>query len=486
MNTLLLIIALLQVAVAGPSFDDNIVQLKVTWQKWERSQPWSKTNTSLRVSQAVVVEGLPGRGPALLTTAQMVEHATHVRVVKDGEPTEFPAQVYLADREANLALVLVDDPAFFDDLEPVKLVRKPVTEGPVVIARWRDNQIESSGGSVSRGTDVESMTGSVRFAALRVQTDLAGGGWAEPVFAGKHLAGIATSASRSELIVMPAGFFGPWLEGLRREGNIRPWAGRLGGTYQGIRSDALAGWLGLDEPRGVLVTAVAQGSSACGVLRPGDVLLAFDGLPLDGSGNVNDEHYGKLWFGYLLSRYHEGDTVSLTVLRDGAEQRLQLTFRSYTADTWLVPQDRTDPPAYLMAGGLVFRELDDSYGGRSAELSIVRQLWTQAQSPERRRVVVLSQVLADPYNLGYHGFEDLPIDSVNGIPVDRVSDVREALEHPQGGYHVVRMWPNPSLNEIVLDASTLAETTERIAASYGIPSVYREELPPPPLGETCD
>jgi hypothetical protein len=485
-NALIILIALLQVSLAAPAFDDNLVQLKVTWQKWERAQPWSKTNTSLRVSQAVVVEGLPGQGPALLTTAQMVEHATHVRVVKRGEPHEFPARVYLADREANLALVLVDDPDFFEGLRPVKLVRKPISAGPVTIVRWRDNQIESSGGSVARGADVESMTGSVRIAALRVQTDLSGGGWAEPVFAGGALAGIATSASRSELIVMPADFFGAWLDEVRRQGEVRPWPGRLGATFQGIRSDALAGWLGLDAPRGLLVTAVAQGSSACGVLRRGDVLLAFDGAPLDGSGNVEDEHYGKLWFGYRLSRYHAGERITLDVLREGEQQRLELKLRSYTAESWLVPRDRTTPPAYLMAGGLVFRELDDSYGGRSAELAIVRQLWTQAQSPEQRRVVVLSQVLADPYNLGYHGFEDLPIDTVNGIPVDRVSDVKDALEHPQDGYHVIRMWPNPALNEIVLDATTLAETTARIAASYGVPAVYREELAPPPLGESCD
>jgi len=485
-NLFILIVALLQVAVAGPTYDDRVVQLKVTWQKWERYQPWSKTNPTMRVSQAVVVEGLPGRGPALLTTAQMVEDATHVRVSKQGEPNEFPAQVLLTDREANLALILVDDPAFFDGLRPVKLTRKPLVEGQVVVARWRDNQLETSGGSVARGTSIESMTGSVRFAGVRIQTDISGGGWAEPVFAGGALAGIATSASKNELIIMPSGFFGPWLEELRANGEVRPWPGRLGATFQAIRSQALASWLGLDKPRGLLVSGVAQGSSACGVLRKGDVLLAFEGLSLDGSGNVRDENYGLLWFGYMLSHYHEGDTVGLRVLREGREQELEMTLRSYTSASWLIPLDRTQAPAYLMAGGLVFRELDDTYGGRSTEISIVRQLSSQSQSADERRVVVLSAVLADPYNLGYHGFEDLPIATVNGRTVDLVSDVAAALEHPQDGYHVIRLRPNPRLNEIVLDAATLEATTARIAAAYGIPAVYREEVPPPPLGEACE
>lgn len=487
MNPIIIIlVALLQVAFAGPDYDDRVVQLKVTWQKWERYQPWSKTSPTLRVSQAVVVEGLPGQGPALLTTAQMVEDATHVRVSKQGEPNEFPAQVLLTDREANLALILVDDPAFFRGLRPVKLARKPLVQGQVVVARWRDNQLETSGGSVARGTSVESMTGSVRYAGVRIQTDISGGGWAEPVFSGDSLVGMATSASNSELIVMPAAFFAAWLDELNRTGQVRPWPGRLGANFQAIRSQALANWLGLESPQGLLISSVAQGSSACGVLRRGDVLLAFDGLPLDGSGNVRDEHYGLLWFGYLLSRYHEGDTVSLRVLREGSEQLLEVELISYTAASWLVPRDRTIPPAYLMAGGLIFRELDDSYGGRSTELSIVRQLWSQAQTADERRVVVLSDVLADPYNLGYHGFEDLPIATVNGIAVDLVSDVRDALQHPLDGYHVIRLRPNPRLNEIVLDAATLEATTARIAASYGIPEVFRAEVPPPELGTPCE
>ncbi len=485
MNLAIIIVALLQVAFAGPTYDDRVVQLKVTWQRWERYQPWSKTNPTLRVSQAVVVEGLPGQGPALLTTAQMVQDATHVRVSKKGEPSEFPARVVLADREANLALIVVEDSSFFDGLQPVKLAKKPLVSGQVVVARWRDNQIETSGGSVARGTSVESMTGSVRFAGVRIQTDISGGGWAEPVFLKGQLVGIATSASSNELIIMPSAFFGAWLEEARRTGEVRPWAGRLGATFQAIRSPALANWLGLSEPQGVLISSVAQGSSACGVLREGDVLLEFAGMPLDGSGNVIDPNYGKLWFGYLLSAYHAGDSISLKVLRDGSVQDLEMTLRSYTSSSWMIPRDRTVAPAYLMAGGLVFRELDDAYGGHSTELSIVHQLMTQSQTPEQRRVVVLSYVLADPYNLGYHGFEDLPVATINGREVDLISDALEALQHPEDGYHVIRMRPNPRLNEIVLDASELDAVTERIAMSYGIPSVYRAEVPPPELGGDC-
>lgn len=480
-----LLAALLPAALAGPAHEDQIVQLKVTLQTWQRGQPWSKSNPTMQLSQAVVVEGLPGQGPALLTTAQMVDDATHLRVSKHGQPDETPARVFLADREANLALVLVDDPAFFADLHPVKLAKRPLVEGEVVIARWRDNQLETSVGRVARGTTVDSRTGVLRTAGVRIQADIGGAGWAEPVFSGAALAGIASGASGSELAVLPWSFFGPWLEELRRTGTVRPWPGRFGIRYQEIRSPAMAGWLGLDSPRGVLVTRVAQGSSACGVLRRGDVLLALDGQAIDGGGNVRDPDYGLLEYEQILSRHHAGEHLSVRVLRAGAEQDLTMPLRSYTGASWLTPHDRTDPPAYLMTGGLVFREFDDDYSGGSPELDIIDQLWSQAQTAEERRVVVLADVLADPYNLGYHGIQDLPVASVNGVVVDRVSDVLEALSHPDGGFHVIRLRPNPTLNEIVLDAATLDEATARIAMAYGVPALYRPEIDPPDLGPAC-
>jgi len=429
------------------------------------------------------VQGAPS--PMLLTTAQMVSFATHIRASKHGEPGESPARVLYEDREANLALVSVDDPAFFDDLEPVRLARRPIASGDVQITRWRDNQFEVSRGRVSRAVVADSPTGVLKSVSLRVQADIQGGGWSEPVFVGGSLVGLATGQSDSDMQVLPVDFLAPWLGEVQDAGHMRPWAGQIGAIFEEIRSPSLAGWLGLDAPRGILVRRVAQGGSACGVLRKDDVLLALDGQEIDGDGNVRDPRYGLLWFEVLLAGYHAGDAVTVRVLRDGAVLGLPMPLRTYTGESWLVPADRVDPPAYLVAGGLVFREFDETYPTWAAELRILAQLDRLEQTADRRRVVVLSSVLADPYNLGYQGFADLPVASVNGRPVDAVSDVAEALEHPLEGFHVVRFLPNPRLNEIVLDAATLAEATARIAAAYGIPEVYRPGAPPPDLGPAC-
>lgn len=470
---------------AAPDHQDEVVNLKVTWTRWETGQPWNKSNPEIRNAHAVVVDGVGTKGRALLTTAQMVEYAVHLRVSKLGDPAETAASVLYVDRETNLALVSVSDPAFFSGLEPARLARSPVVAGEVNIARWRDNQFETSKGRIIRATATVSTTGTLSYPSLRVQTDMSGG-WSEPVYAGKNLVGITTGQSGSEMQVTPIDLIRPWIEYVGSHGQVPSWPGRFGANVQEIKDPALAGWLGLDEPRGILISRMAQGGSACGVLRKGDVLLSLDGLPIDGSGNARDPLYGLIRYDALLSRHHAGETIPVQVLRDRKVVDLDFPLRSYTAASWLIPVDIVDPPPYLMTGGLVFREYDDTYRGRSSELTILSQLGRTSQSTHQRRVVALSHVLSDTYNLGYHGFGDLPLAQVNGQPIDSIDDVVKALEHPQDGFDVFTFVPNSRIDEIVLDAATLPEATARIASTYGIAAPLRLSPPPPDLGASCD
>ncbi len=462
-------------------YGDAIVRLTVTWQAWESGQPWTKTSPSSRTAQAVVVPGSRPGESWLLTTAASVEKATLVRARKHGEPEEKVARVVVVDREANLAVLSMDDAAFFEDLRPVKPLREPVSGGPVTLARWREAQLEVADGKVSRAATFDSGTGVLGYAGLRVATDLNNGGFSEPMFVGRRFAGLVTNVNSGEATVTPVDFVEDWLAEVRERPEPVAWVGDLGLSAQAIRSAELAAWLGLDSPRGLLVLSVAQGGSACGVLRRGDVLLGLGGVPLDGNGSVADPLYGLLSYEAELTRLRAGQKLEIEVLRDRQPLTLTLPLRPYFGDAWLVPTDRVSPPPYHMAGGLVFREYDESYGARNTELKLIKEALRSAQTPEQRRVIVVASVLADPYNLGYHGQGDLGVAAINGIPVDSMNEVAEAFQHPQGEFHVISLLPNARLLEIVLDAATFEEATRRIAESYGVDPVFRPEIPPPPI-----
>jgi S1-C subfamily serine protease len=92
---------------------------------------------------------------------------------------------------------------------------------------------------------------------------------------------------------------------------VRPWLGARG---QAVTS-SVAGSLGLEAPRGVLVADVWPGAAADRAgLRQGDVILSIGGEP------VNDEGAVTYFFGNLKL----GQSAALSVLRDGREQTINV------------------------------------------------------------------------------------------------------------------------------------------------------------------
>jgi S1-C subfamily serine protease len=106
-------------------------------------------------------------------------------------------------------------------------------------------------------------------------------------------------------------------------------------SYLGVRilpvTPLLAEANGLDTARGVYVAGVPSGSPADGVLQGGtesvvvegtpqptggDVIVALDGTPVATTGQLGT---------YLALETSPGDTVSVTVIRDGEEQTLDVT-----------------------------------------------------------------------------------------------------------------------------------------------------------------
>lgn len=461
----------------GDALGPSVVTVVVTAQAWDFGQPWSKATPGTRVGAGVVVRG--PNGLRLLTSAGLLTDATLVRVMKNGSNVEAIAQIVHEDREQNLALITVAEPNFYDDLQPVHFVKQAVVDGEITLLRWRGSQLETAVGRVSRPTVIDTATGVADMVTLRVTADLSGGG-GEPLFRRRELVGVAVGKLGEELSVVPADHLRRWVAAA--ETDPRPWTGTLALSVQSVRGQDMVRWLGLDQARGLFITRVPTGSAACGLLRRGDVLLQVDGLELDGDGNVAHPDYGRLYYEYLVGGRRAGERLPVQILREGKTLDLELELRAYTGAHLLIPSDTVEPPAFLMIGGLVFRELTDGTPTRSPEMRVVSTLSRDAETVDRRRVIILSSVLPDPYNLGYHGEADRVVSKVNGQIIDSIDDLVEAFKAPREGFHVVEFLPNPGITELVLDAEGLEAATARIAAAYGVDSTLRLAAPPPPLG----
>ena len=65
------------------------------------------------------------------------------------------------------------------------------------------------------------------------------------------------------------------------------------------------------------------------------------------------------------------------------------------------------------------------------------------------------------------------VKSVNGVPVDSVRKMEEALKHPNNGFHVIEFMPSYGMSKVILDAEKFDEATTAIMEKYQIPARIR-------------
>ena len=149
----------------------------------------------------------------------------------------------------------------------------------------------------------------------------------------------------------------------------------------------------------------------------------------------------------------------------------------------LIPEARpASPPDYLVAGGLIFRELDEPYltawGSDWKEkipsyLRCLYELRRNHPAPQQQRLIVLADVFPHEYNLGYHDIAQSIVKSVNGHPISSIRDMEEAFKTPSGGVHIIEFMPSYEMTKIILDADSFERATAEIMEQYEIPSRIR-------------
>jgi S1-C subfamily serine protease len=463
--------------------ESQVVSLVVTYQPWDQDRPWAKKNPQVRRAESVVVPG-----PYLLTTAFVVSDATHIEVEKRGRPVRAEVRRVLVDEEVDLALLAVEPKEFFDDLKPVRLAPRVDAQATLRTARWRNRQLEMSTSRVTRVEVQPSLFGSVEHPFVLATTDVTAGGWGEPVFANGSLVGVTVSQNDQSARIVAVDVVAAFLREAARPEGYRGF-GSLGFGWQVNEDPALAAYLGQQGPlRGIVVTSVPWGTSGAGVLQPRDILLSLAGKPLDPAGYYVHPRYGELRFTNIAVDGHApGDVLEAVVWRERRSVEVRIPLKRGDSALDLVPSRQTGAPPYLVAGGFVFRELDipylrswgDDWRKRAPMQLVVRSaLFSEQQSEERRRVVVISGVLPSAYNLGYHDVSDLEVQAVNGRPVDSIAELAEALGSPADGFQRLALRPNFVRNEIVLDAAGLEAATREAMEAYRIPAAARLDRGP--------
>lgn len=482
MKSAALVAAALALALGAPRAEAaglaaSILEIEVNASRHARYQPWSRSvRTTFR-------NGLAIAGERILSTASGLHHATMVRVRKEDRAHWWIAEVVWADHHADLAVLSVEDEAFWRATPAASLAERVPDGGMVRIWSFLDGRVESVPAAVRR-LHVPAAPGRlVRHLMLEVTSEPESGASPRIVAAGGEVIGLAAAGDGRRLDAIPA----PLMRGLleRKRGDREATLSYYPFSWQGTENPATTAYLGLPgAPRGIVVGEVPAGSAFSGHLEPRDLVLSIDGFGIESDGDYLDPIHGPLPFGNLATRgKFAGDLSTFEIWRDGRVLHLDLPLPRASFSDALVPCHTLErPPQYVVAGGLVFQPLTVDYlriwGEEwwTAAPFRLRYYTRQPPTPERPHLVVLSQVLPDVFNLGYQDYAFLVVDRINGRIIATLRDVEEALRTPLtplAGDHVVEFLPNHGPTRLVLDGAGLDEATRRVVRKYGLPAARR-------------
>jgi hypothetical protein len=451
----------------------GVVSVRVTGQDWNWRTPWEKQAPWTRTVTGLVV---PGR--KILAASTAFGNPLLVEAQKLGSEARAVARVELVDHEGPLALIAVDDPAFWEGLEPLALADRAPTEGEVAILRWqRSGLLDSYPATIRQLRSGRHGFSQTSLLTLDVAASADGLGESEVVVGQGRVAALLTGRGGDTYAALAAPVLAQFLAGAA-QGDWRGFA-RAGLAWQDLSNPALRESLGLvPGEAGVRLTRVAPNGSAGGVLKPGDVVLEMGGVPLDPTGYYDHPLYGRMLFALLFTDGRRpGDVMPVRVMRDGQRLELQLPLRAMPAD-----EERVPPyvygrgPDYVIVGGLVFEELTRPYlasWGDWARRAPPRLLVAIDREPEpvagvKQRIVLLSSVLPDAANLGYQELRDLIVARVNGKAVANLADLRQAFAAPPDGFDVIEFVPGQGTARIVIDAAEAAASKKRLHQAYGV------------------
>lgn len=466
-------------SVAAESLADSVFGVEATCQTCDTFQPWQKDQPTLRRGYAVAI------GPRhLITSESLVRNHTLVELRRADSGARIAATVECADYQVNLALLSVDAGAGAPRLKPLgfadSLARRPALR---ILQFDESSQVQRGDARLVR-TAMQRLPHSPHLALNFVLlTDLNVNGEGAPVVEGGKIAALVIAYDRGARTAAALPF--PVLTRFAELAAQPSYAGFAAAGFQWtpLVDPAKRAFLGVTTPeRGVLVLNCLAGTGAAEVLRPGDVILAWDDAAVDSMGFYEDSRFGRLAFPYLIQgRRRPGDAIRVRAVRDGQETELALRLSAYRDETALVPENvvgASEP--YLIVGGLLIRELTGAYlrahgndWSRRVDSRLTHVYLTRKTEPERPgdRVVLLAAVLPDAINVGYQNFRNEIVTRVNGQPVRHLRDVFR-IERESGA---VRSLSLKSMGvDLVLDPKRIPEADARIAAAYNVTSLRRQ------------
>ena len=478
---LLLLGPLVGVASSAPAADPRNAVLKVyaTRLRSDYGAPWRPGSPRTVSGSGFIVEG-----HRILTNAHVVSDATFIQVRRYGDSERLPARALYVSHDADLALLTVDEPGFFDAIVPLRLGSLPELRQEISVLGFPrgGDTLSITRGVVSRIEHKTYVHSNDQLLAGQIDSAVNPGNSGGPVLADGRVVGVIMQvASRADNIayMVPTPVVEHFLEDV------------ADGHYDGVPQAAFR-WQRLEATdlrrryalpasrTGVLILETLPGSTAARVLRAGDILLSIDGRTLGTDGTIEFRGRERTAFSFLLQRRQLGDRVVLGLQRQGHTLRAELLLDRSVASGRLVPGPLYgERPRYYIFGGLAFCPLTVNYvqawgeGWWSrAPRHLVALLSRRARFQDEQAVVLCGILRAD-LNSGYEETAEHLIVEADDQPVRSLRHLVEIIESRETGLLLIRTHDG---KQIVLDRERARRAGPAILGRYQVSRDRSEDL----------
>lgn len=471
------LLGLVQTSVVHHSFaaDPSLIRKSLarisnTSQEPNYKQPWLPGLTMSSSGTGWVVSK-----NRILTNAHVVSNARFLTLEKERDPKKYIAEVEHIAHDCDLAILKVQDPAFFDGTIPLDLGGIPEIETEVSVYGYPigGDRLSVTRGVVSR-VDFRPYAHSGIDSHLTIQIDAAinPGNSGGPVLQKGKVVGVAFQGFSGD-VAQNVGYMIP-TPVIRRfltdiSDGIYDRYMDLSLTTFNTLNPAMRTGLGLpNNDLGVFVSSVATAGVCNGYVLPGDVILAVDGLPVASDGTVELDNE-RVQMAEVAERKFRGDSIKVRLLRD----RMELDTKIPLAQAWPFSMQANQfdvQPTYVLFGGLLFqplsRNLLSSVQFQNPRLTYYFEAFVPKEIyKEHPEVVVLSNILADPINTYLTEFKEGVVDEINAKPVRSLKDAADAFAQ-NSDFYVVTFIGNG--RPLVLERTAVEAARERIRTRYGI------------------
>ncbi len=422
---------------------ESVVKISATMRYPDMTHPWAKHSPQEASGTGVVIDG-----KRILTNAHVVLYASQLFVESYQSSDKLPAKVEAVSPGIDLAVIRLEDEAFFDKRAPVvRTEALPEIKETVLVYGYPQggSTLSVTKGIVSR---IEFVGYGEATSGVRVQVDAPinpGNSGGPALIDGKMIGLIFSKLTQADNIgyIIPSEEIDLFLKDV------------ADGTYDGkpaiheslqtLENDALRSFLKIDKKAQGMVVHSTDPADSKDPLKPFDLLTKIDDQPIDNVGMVKIKDNLRLKFQYLIQKVVKDGKVPLTVLRKGESLKIDLPAK--TKYPTLIASLKGKYPTYFIYGPLVFSPVTNEFASALDRTGRVYALLASIGSPLALRrgdlpkfegeelVVIASPMLPHRIGKGYDNPFSKIIKEVNGVRIKNLRHLVEIMRGLEGEIH---------------------------------------------------